>query len=37
MRICHIQAQNDPFALKNNFLVKTIIITFIYLLAPFIV
>ena len=37
MRMCHFQAQNGPFVLKNFFLVKTIIITFIYLLALFIV
>ena len=37
MRMCHFQAQNDPIAPKKNFLVQTIIITFIYLLALFIV
>ena len=35
--MCHFQAQNGPFVLNKNFLVKTIIITFIYLLALFIV
>ena len=33
----HFQTQNGPFVLKKIFLVQTIIITFIYLLAPFIV
>ena len=33
---CHFRAQNDPFVLSNIFLVQTII-TFIYLLALFIV
>ena len=37
MRMCHFQAQNDPFALKKTFSVQAIIITFIYLLALFIV
>ena len=37
MRMCHFQAQNGPFVLNKNFLVQTIIITFIYLLAIFIV
>ena len=37
MRMCHFQAQNDPFVPKKFFLVQTIIITFIYLLALFIV
>ena len=35
--MCHFQAQNGPFVLNKNFLVQTIIITFIYLLALFIV
>ena len=35
--MCHFQAENDPFALNKTFLVQTIIITFIYLLALFIV
>ena len=35
--MCHFQAQNGPFAPNKFFLVKTIHITFIYLLAPFIV
>ena len=35
MRMCHFQAQNDPIAPKKIFLVQTIIITFIYLLALF--
>ena len=33
----HFWDKNSPFALNKNFLVKTIIITFIYLLALFIV
>ena len=33
MRMC--RAQNDPFVLNKFFLVQTIIITFIYLLALF--
>ena len=33
----YFRAQNDPFVLNKNFLVQTIIITFIYLLALFIV
>ena len=37
MRMCHFRAQNGPFALNKTFLVQTIIITFIYLLALFIV
>ena len=37
MRMCHFRAQNGPFVLNNFFLVQTIIITFIYLLALFIV
>ena len=35
--MCHFQVQNSPFVLNNIFLVQTIIITFIYLLALFIV
>ena len=35
--MCHFRAQNDPFDLNKNFLVQTIIITFNYLLALFIV
>ena len=35
--MCHFRAQNGPFVLNKNFLVQTIIITFIYLLALFIV
>ena len=31
------QAQNGPFVMNKNFLVETIIITFIYILALFIV
>ena len=31
----HFQAQNGPFVLNKIFLVQTIIITFIYLLALF--
>ena len=37
MTMCHFSAQNDPFAPNEFFLVQTIIITFIYLLARFIV
>ena len=37
MRMCHFRAQNGPFFMKTFFLVQTIIITFIYLLALFIV
>ena len=37
MTICHFQAQNDQFVLNKFLLVQTIIITFIYLLALFIV
>ena len=37
MRMCHFQAQNGPFVMNKIFLVQTIIITFIYLLALFIV
>ena len=37
MRMCHFQVQNGPLVLKKNFLVQTIIITFAYLLALFIV
>ena len=33
----HFRDQNDPFVLNKNFLVQTIVITFIYLLALFIV
>ena len=36
MRMCHFQAQNTPICPEKNFLVQTIIITFIYLLANFI-
>ena len=35
--MCHFRTQNGPFVLKKFFLVQTIIITFIYLLALFIV
>ena len=35
MRMCHFRAQNCPFVLNKNFLVQTIIIAFIYLLAFF--
>ena len=37
MTMCHFRAQNGPFVLNKFFLVQTIIITFIYLLALFIV
>ena len=37
MRMCHFQAQNGPIVLHKKFLVQNIIITFIYLLALFIV
>ena len=36
MRTCHFQAQNTPIYTEQNFLVQTIIITFIYLLVIFI-
>ena len=35
MRMCYFWAQNVLFVLKKNFMVQTIIITFIYLLALF--
>ena len=35
--MCHFQAQNGPFVVNKTFLVQTIITTFIYLLALFIV
>ena len=35
--MCHFRAQNGPFAMNKIFLVQTIIIIFIYLLALFIV
>ena len=35
--MCHFGIQNDPFLLNKMFLVQTTIITFIYLLAFFIV
>ena len=35
--MCYLRAQNGPFVLNKIFLVQTIIITFIYLLALFIV
>ena len=37
MRMCHFWAQNGPFIMNKFFLIQTIIITFIYLLALFIV
>ena len=37
MRMCHFRAQNGLFVMNKIFLVQTIIITFIYLLALFIV
>ena len=37
MRMCHFQAQNGPFVMNKIFLVKTVIITVIYLLTLFIV
>ena len=37
MRMCHFRAQNGPFVLNKFFLIQTINITFIYLLAFFIV
>ena len=37
MRMCHFWAQNSPLVMNNIFLLQTIIITFIYLLALFIV
>ena len=33
--MCHFRAQNDLFAPNKTLLVKTINITFIYLLTPF--
>ena len=35
--MCHFRAQNGPFVMNYIFLVQTIIVTFIYLLALFIV
>ena len=35
--MCHFRDQNSPFVMNKIFLVQTIIITFIYLLALFIV
>ena len=35
MRMCYFQAQNGPFVMNKFFLVQTIIITLIYLLALF--
>ena len=37
MRMCHFRDQNDPFVMNIFFLVQTIISTFIFLLALFIV
>ena len=37
MKVYHFRDQNGPFVLNKIFLVQTIIITFIYLLAFFIV
>ena len=37
MRMCHFWTQNGSFVLNKSFLVQTITITFIYLLALFIV
>ena len=37
MRMCYFRAQNGPFVMNKFFLVQTIIITLIYLLALFIV
>ena len=37
MRMCHFWAQNGPLVLNKFFWAQTIIITFIYLLAHFIV
>ena len=31
--MCHFRAQNDPFVLNKTFLVQTIVINSIYLLA----
>ena len=36
MRMCHFQAQDTPVCPEQIFLVQTIIIAFIYLLALFI-
>ena len=35
MRMCHFQTQNTPIYTEQNFLIQTIIITFIYLLVIF--
>ena len=35
--MCHFRVQNGPFILNKTFLVETIINTFIYLLALFMV
>ena len=37
MRMCHFRVQNSPLVMNNFFLVQTITITFIYLLALFVV
>ena len=37
MRMCHFRVQDDPFVLNKCLFLQTIIITFIYLLAFFIV
>ena len=37
MRMCHFWAQNGPLVMNKKILLQTIIITFIYLLALFIV
>ena len=37
MRVCHLRAKSRPFVLNKISLLKAIIITFIYLLALFIV
>ena len=37
MRMCHLRVQNGPFVLSKIFLVQTIIITFMCLLAFLIV
>ena len=37
MRMCHFWAQNEPFVMNKKFLVQSIIITLIYLLAIFVV
>ena len=37
MKLCHFWAENGPFVMNKIFLAQTMIITFMYLLALFIV